>query len=265
MQWIGGKYYAPVDEAKGCYRAVVPLVRNAKDWSVLALVPGGEFEMGDGKEAKCPKHRVHVDTFYIGVCCVTNAQYARFLREGKGREPDNSMWKEAAKSGHPVVNVSWDDAMAYAKWAGCALPTEAQWEKAARGPKNLIYPWGNDWDAGKCRNDKNKGGGQTCRVWEYSSGVSGFGTLNQSGNVWEWCKDWYGEKYYSESSAGKNPEGPATGWYRVTRGDCWCSDDASFFRGAYRINDAPARRLGDLGFRLVRSLALVSSEGGRTA
>jgi sulfatase modifying factor 1 len=241
-----------------------PLARNIQDGSVFALVPGGEFEMGDGKDTNCPKHRVQVDAFYIGVCCVTNAQYARFVREGKGREPDNRTWKDAAKSGHPVVNVSWDDAMAYAKWSGCSLPTEAQWEKATRGPKNLLYPWGNDWDASKCRNSGNKGSGQTCPVWEYPAGASGYGTLNQSGNVWEWCKDWYGEKYYSESGAGKNPAGSETGSNRVNRGGGWGNGVASRFRGACRVNFVPANRSVYQGFRLVRSLAVASGEGGRT-
>ena len=258
MPMIDGKYCV-VDRDRYVCNAAAPLVRNAKDGSVLALVPGGEFEMGDGvKESwksacDCPKHRVHVDAYYIGVYCVTNAQYARYVKEGKGREPDNSKWKDAALAGHPVVCVSWDDASAYAKWAGCELPTEAQWEKAARGPKGLIYPWGDDWDEKKCRNGTNKGGGQTCAVWEYAAGASGYGTCNQSGNVLEWCRDWYGEKWYSEAGAAKNPVGPATGSFRVYRGGCWIYVVADYFRAAYRFRIVPASRFVYLGFRLVRT------------
>ena len=232
---------------EGRYRSVAPLVRNAKDGSVLALVPGGEFEMGDGSD----KHRVQLDAYYIGVYGVTNAQYARFVKEtwhGGRRE-----WSvESGIENHPVVNVNWDDATAYAAWAGCELPTDSQWEKAARGPKNLIYPWGDEWDASKCRNFGNKGNGQTCAVWEYPEGMSGYGTHQQSGNVWEWCRDWYGDKYYSEAGAGKNPSGPATGSIRVIRGGGWRSDDAGIFRAAYRNRGMPATRGDCNGFRLVR-------------
>jgi formylglycine-generating enzyme required for sulfatase activity len=167
------------------------------------------------------------------------------------------------KLDHPVVSVAWDDAMAYAKWAGCGLPTEAQWEKAARGPKNLIYPWGNDWDAGKCRNSTNKGAGQTCPVWEYPAGVSGYGTLNQSGNVLEWCKDCYGD--YVTAGVQKNPEGAAIGSRRVHRGGRWDGGGPSRFRGSDRSFLVSAFRDDYLGFRLLRSLAVASSEGGRMA
>ena len=228
-----------------------PLVRNAKDGSVLALVPGGEFEMGDGKDTDCPKYRVQVDAFYIGVYCVTNAQYARFVKET--RRLESGKWElESVKEDHPVVNVSWDDAEAYAKWAGCLLPTEAQWEKAARGPKGLIYPWGDEWEAGKCRNSGNNGSGETCAVWEYPVGTSGYGTCQQSGNVREWCRDWYMK--YETGGVQQNPEGPATGSYRVYRGSSWFFVGASYFRGAFRDWRAPAYRYGDMGFRLVRTV-----------
>jgi formylglycine-generating enzyme required for sulfatase activity len=131
------------------------------------------------------------------------------------------------------------------------LPSEAQWEKACRGPKGLIYPWGNEWVEKRCRNDKNKGSETTAAVGAYAMGVSGYGTYQQSGNVWEWCADWYGDKYYTESGAGKNPTGPATGSGRVRRGGGWRFVDASDFRGAIR-GYGPARRYGSLGFRLVR-------------
>jgi formylglycine-generating enzyme required for sulfatase activity len=228
------------------------LAVNRKDGTLLVWVPSGEFEMGDGQGDNCPKHKVYLDGYWMGVYCVTNRQYGRFVKEGKGREPDNQEWKDAAFAKHPVVDVSWDDCVAYAKWAGLSLPTEAQWEKACRGPKGLIYPWGNEWDEQKCRNDKNKGSEQTATVGAYAAGVSGYGTYQQSGNVWEWCVDWYGDKYYTEQGVAKNPTGPATGSRRVRRGGCWWNGGASSFRGARRNDYDPAYRFGDLGFRLVR-------------
>lgn len=266
MPLVDGKYCVVVDKESLACRAVSPLIRNVKDGSVLSLVPGGEFEMGDdGKDKDCPKHSVHLKDYYIGVYCVTNAQYAVFVKATGHRAPDKAkadygtpVWANGrcpdGKLHHPVVCVGWDDATAYAEWAGCLLATEAQWEKAARGPKNFIYPWGDDWDATKCRNDTIKGSGETCAVWEYPAGASGYGSCNQSGNVWEWCRDWYGGKYYSEQAAGNNPVGPSTGSYRVFRGGCWRIDDASCFRGAIRRRFVPAYRSNNCGFRLVRAV-----------
>ncbi len=248
----------------GRCRAVSPLIRNVKDGSVMALVPGGEFEMGDGKCMLRPKHRVYVDAFYIGVYCVTNAQYTVFIK-ATGHRPqerinnifDHSepVWVNGrcleAKLNNPVVCVSWDDATAYAEWAGLELATEVQWEKAARGPKNLIYPWGNDWDAGKCRNITNKGNGTTSDVWEYPFGVSGFGTNNQSGNVSEWCRDWYDKASYIERNA--------LVWNVVSvsirghRGGSWGIGDAEFLRGAHSSHKNLIDRDVYTGFRLVRA------------
>jgi formylglycine-generating enzyme required for sulfatase activity len=256
---IDGNYCVVDQESYAC-RAVSPLIRNARDSTVLVLVPGGEFGMGDGQGTECPAHRVYLDAYYIGVCCVTNRQYARFVKATGHRAPDKADYGDAVwangrcpedRMDHPVVCVSWDDAAAYAKWAGCELPTEAQWERAARGPKGFIYPWGNDWDKKRCRNDKNKGGGQTCAAWEYAAGVSGYGTLNQSGNVWEWCRDLKGD--YKTDGVQRNPEGPSTGSTRVYRGGSWNDAGASNGRGAYRDWFAPAYRRDDRGFRLVRT------------
>jgi sulfatase modifying factor 1 len=246
-----------IKTGKAKYRAEPGMAVNAKDGTVLVWVPPGEFEMGDGQDANCPKHKVWLDGYWMGVYCVTNAQYSKFVAEGKGREPDNQLWKDAKLTMHPVVNVSWDDAMGYAKWAGLALPTEAQWEKACRGPKGLLYPWGNEWDEKRCRNDKTKGNEETAAVGAYAAGVSGYGTYQQSGNVWEWCADWYGDKYYTEKGVGKNPTGPATGSARVRHGGCWVSDVASYsyFRGARRCIFAPAVRFVSQGFRLVRMVS----------
>jgi sulfatase modifying factor 1 len=315
MSLVDGKLCV-VDKERYACRAASPLIRNVKDGSIFALVSGGEFEMGDGQVTvlsataqrlvslggfgmghgqvtDCPKHRVCLDSFYIGVYCVTNRQYARFVKETRHRTPDKADrasevlvgvgdgqsqfrvpdriavdWARGRcsddKLDHPVVNVSWADAVAYATWAGCSLPTEAQWERAARGPKNLLYPWGDAWDASKCRNKTNTGSGQTCPGWEYPVGASGYGTLNQSGNVWEWCKDWHGD--YRTAGVQKNPEGPAfdPDGCRVYRGGSCCDDDASYFRGACRGHGNPDKRYASRGFRLVRSLAVASGEGGRT-
>jgi formylglycine-generating enzyme len=249
-----------IDDAH--YRAGHGLVRNVKDGSVLVWVPGGEFEMGDGKDDDCPEHRVYLDGYYIGVYCVTNRQYGQFVSETGNRAPDNLRWN---KESHPVVDVSWEDALAYAKWAGCELATEAQWEKAARGPLGSIYPWGDEWDEKKCRNHKNKGSEETSVVWEYGEGVSGYGTYQQSGNVWEWCRDWYDADYSNINEVERNPAGPESGSNRVNRGGSWGIDDDALFRGAFRSWYGPGPRAGRQGFRLVRSLAVASGEGGRAA
>ena len=237
------------------------LAVNPRDGSILVRIPAGEFEMGDGKDTDCPKHKVELSEYWMGVYCVTNRQYGRFVNETKHRAPEGAdygspIWKNGRcledKLDHPVVCVSWDDAAAYGKWAGLSLPTEAQWEKAARGPGGLIYPWGNEWDANKCRNSTNKGSGQTAAAWEYSNGTSGYGTMQQAGNVWEWCSDWYEDSYYGKSSA-KDPTGSNNGSIRGYRGGSRGRDDASDFRGANRSWNDPAYRGVNQGFRLVRN------------
>ena len=217
---------------------------NEKDGSLLVYVPAGEFEMGDGQDKDCPSHRVTLSAYWIGVYCVTNAQYRKFVDATGHRAPDTAaacggtpVWHgkrfPAKKADHPVVCVSGDDAQAYAQWAGCELPTEAQWEKAARGPEGLIYPWGKDWDPAKCRHSGNKGNETTAPVYGYPGGVSGYGTYNQSGNVWEWCAD--------------------RRTYQMYRGGSWGLDDPGRCRAAHRGWNDLASRIGTLGLRLVRA------------
>jgi len=234
---------------------------NAKDGTVLVRVPAGEFEMGDGQDDDCPKHKVELSEYWIAVHCVTNRQYGRFVKETKHRPPEEAdfgdpVWKSGRcpeeKLDHPVVCVSWDDCAAYAEWAGLSLPTEAQWEKAARGPGGSIYPWGGKWEEGKCRNYENRGSGTTSEVWSYVEGASGYGTLQQAGNVLEWCADWYESDYYGESPK-KDPTGPQGGSGRVNRGGSWNAGVASAFRGADRGGVGPGGRGGDRGFRLARN------------
>jgi formylglycine-generating enzyme required for sulfatase activity len=261
MPVIDGKLCV-VDEARGVPRAVHPLVLNRKDGSVLVEVPAGEFEMGDGGNRDCPKHRVYLDRYWIGVCCVTNRQYGQFVRETGHRAPEvadhgEAVWKGGRcpeeKLDHPVVCVSWEDAAAYCQWAGGALPSEAQWERAARGPLGSVYPWGNEWDGRKCEHAVEKSARGTAAVYEYGVGASGWGTYNQSGNVWEWCADWYDEGYYGKGVA-RNPTGPASGSNRVRRGGGWGRGIASSLRGAFRFGDAPAGRYDYVGFRLLRAV-----------
>ena len=230
----------------------LPEITLEKDGSVFVLVPEGVRD-GDGEWDNCPAHRVFLDAYYIGKYCVTNEQYARFAEVTGHRPPDNTEWRNPEKANHPVTDVSWDDAVAYAEWTGCGLPTEAQWEKAARGPNGYVYPWGNGWDGSRCRNsagEENADG--TAPVDAYPQGVSGYGTYQQAGNVWEWCSDWYDEDYYTYPEASRNPGGPSEGSFRVNRGGSWWNGNGACFRGADRYRGVPSDRNDGLGFRLAR-------------
>lgn len=233
-----------------------PLAVNAKDGSVMVYVPAGEFEMGSapgqGYDDESPQHRVELSAYWIGVYAVSNAQYLKFKETKNHHAPHNPRLREEGLEDHPVTGVSWSDSMAYARWAGCDLASEAQWERACRGPLGLKYPWGNEWDGSKCRNGAKKGNGQTCAVYGYAQGVSGYGTYNQSGNVWEWCVDWYNDDYYDRSPA-KDPRGPDGGMVQVVRGGSWLGGDTRHFLAAYRRRPAPGRLDDCRGLRLVRA------------
>jgi len=236
---------------------------NPKDLSVMVYIPAGEVEIGDDARGDRPRHQVALSGYWVGVFAVTNYQYARFVGQTRNRPPNESNWTGAPPRweglrvppgffDHPVVCVSWEDARAYAEWAGGQLPSEAQWEKAARGPKGLIYPWGEGWDPGRCRNSASSGREMTCAVTGYARGVSGYGTYNQSGNVLEWCADWYAGDYYPRSPAA-DPAGPSEGELRVRRGGGWRNSDADDFRATCRDGRDPKFRYGNLGFRIVRT------------
>lgn len=221
------------------------LAMNRKDGSVLVKIPAREVKMGDGNESSNPKLEVDLSEYWIGVYCVTRRQYGVFVNETKHREPNNKL---GTNNDYPVTDVSWEDCAAYAEWAGLSLPTEAQWENAARGPRRLIYPWGEKWDGNKCNNGHPSGLQHTKAVWEYPNGASVYGTLQQAGNIWEWCADRY---------CGKNPkidsEGSQTELHRINRGGSFINVNPQLFRGDRRHWDVASNRGAFLGFRLVRN------------
>jgi len=236
---------------------------NQKEGSALVLIPAGEFLMGyeGGFPAERPVHRVFTDAFYLSKYPVTNAQYKQFVDETGRHVPyldDRRMqfdnWDQEMRvyppgRGHyPVVLVSWHDAMAYCEWAGGRLPTEAEWEKAARGGlEGKLYPWGDEIAPTLANYDNREG---TTPVGSYPA--NGYGLYDMAGNVWEWVADWYDAKYYARSSE-RNPQGPENGTVRVLRGGAWLLFP-QFCRVAYRFRNSPDFRFNLIGFRLARSL-----------
>ena len=235
---------------------------NEKDNSLLSLIPAGEFLMGSetGYPAERPIHRVAVSAFYLGVYPVTNEQYACFVMETGHRVPyldDRRMQTEnwfqepcsypPGRAKHPAVLVSWRDAQAYCEWAGGRLPTEAEWEWAARGGlEGKLYPWGDDINPSLANYDNQNG---ATPVGAYPA--NSYGLYDMAGNVWEWVTDWYDPHYYERSPL-ENPSGPETGTTKVLRGGAWLLF-AEFCRVTYRFRNSPDFRFNLIGFRLAKS------------
>jgi len=238
--------------------------------SGVILVPAGEFIMGsllgEGFPNERPQHTVYLDAFYIGKYEVTNAEYKECADAGACRPPsENSSstrdfyYGNPEYDNYPVIYVSWYDAKAYCEWKGMRLPTEAEWEKAARGTDGRECPWGNELDSDKCNCTWSPIiPRDTTEVGSYPDGASPYGAMNMAGNVSEWVADWYNEDYYKEWVADwynedyYNPQGPASGERRVVRGGSWGSD-VTYARCARRFYPNPDLRSYAGGFRCAAS------------
>lgn len=225
------------------YKVDAPLTAPAE----MVFIPGGIFTMGsdEGDPDERPSHEVNIKPFYIDVHEVTSRQFRKFLEETGYREPD--FWHpDLDRPEDPVVGVSWSDAVEYASWIDKRLPTEAEWEYAARGGVfNKKYPWGDDPDMQYA--NFNSFGIAPAKSFKPNE----YGIHDMIGNVWEWCADWYGREFYSTSPA-KNPKGPVTGTYKVLRGGAWYSNEQKV-RVANRYYSLPDARSFHIGFRCVRS------------
>ena len=207
------------------------------DGGKMVWVPAGEFTMGanDGDAAMKPAHRVRISKgFWLGKCEMTVAQWKQYCRAANTPQTKHILTPD----NHPMSGVSWFDVGKYCSFYGMALPTEAQWEWAARGPEGRKYPWGNQWDASRCSNTDNRAPEEfTFPVGSFPQGASWCGALDMAGNLSEWVADWYSETYYA-SSPSVDPTGPATGTEKVWRGG-YCWGDAEECRAASRFSSEP--------------------------
>jgi len=245
---------------------------NNSTLEYMVYIPKGWFIMGDdeGKEDETPQRKVWLDAYYIDKYEVTNAEYVEFLNSVKRNKSNEgyayidlsaeacqiqfSRGKYRVKPGYeqyPVVYVSWYGAHDYAVWAGKRLPTEAEWEKAARGPNGNKYPWGNAWDTTRA-NVHKPATGVPISVGSYKNGTSPYGVLDMTGNVWEWVADRYAADYYRNSPK-RNPAGPDIGDKRVMRGG-GCYANCKYARTAFRHDAKPDVKHRILGFRCAKEM-----------
>jgi len=254
------------------------LQRRGKDNAEMVYVPAGEFTFGDAPSTRT----IYLDAFWMDKFEVTNAQFQQFVdatgyttdaeKQGWGFEyldgwkrVDGITWRaprgatSTSAPTLPVVVVSWNDARAYCAWAGKRLPSEAEWEKAARGMDARMYPWGNQWDGTRlnfCDTNcafawKDAGANdrfaEAAPVGSYAANASPYGVLDLAGNVWEWIADWF-DAEYPKTMPARNPTGPVSGQLKVLRGGAW-SIDAFYARASSRFAQAPEFRERSVGFR----------------
>ena len=252
---------------------------SAAEPEELILIAAGTFTMGSDTRAadEKPMHKVYLDAYYISTYEVTNAAYYEFWKhqlettasgetakhtpEDFAHLPHIGAWPERAAQfpNYPVVGVSWHDASAYAAWKGMRLPTEAEWEKAARGYTNRTWPWGNAMEpyANTAANDDGYEN-RLAPVGSFPKGKSYYGAMDMAGNVWEWTADWYSDVYYWQSSQAatkrpkQNPPGPETGSWRVIRGGSYI-DTIARCSTTFRFYLYPNLKTSFVGFRVAKT------------
>lgn len=244
----------------------LPIRISGKDGAPMVLVSEGTFIMGSQKRFpdfwsddttdERPQRRIFLHSFYIDQFEVTVSQYVRFLHETTVEDP--RYWSQVDLSAHgnyPVVGINWMEADAYCRWFDKRLPTEAEWEKAARGMDGRRYPWGNDQPTMKLANFGQSKSEEVYNdrlkpVGSFEAGRSPYGIHDMAGNVWEWVDDWYDPSYYERSPI-ENPRGPVMGREKVRRGGSWIVPPDSL-KAAHRSAVPPTDRHGGLGFRCAK-------------
>ena len=222
----------------------------------MVFVPEGPFVMGyrGGEFDEEPRHLVHLSAYWMDKYEVSNARYNLCVEAGKCRKQRYWYDKTLNQPQHAVVAVGWQDGVNYCAWAGKHLPTEAQWEKAARGTDERIFPWGNDWDVSRVNMHWDKDGyAATAPVDAFPKNVSPYGAYGMSGNAWEWTADYWHPHTYRKS-AKRDPTGPETGVKRVMRGGSWLYDVPFFVTTHNRSPGRPWIRKAAVGFRCAKSL-----------
>jgi len=237
------------------------------DGGTQLYVPAGNFKMGTTNEGdwvgedEFPLHEVKLNSFWMDKTEVTNDRYQKCVQAGnctaphsKASETRKSYYDDPNFSEYPVIQVDWEQAKSYCQWAGRRLPTEAEWEKAARGPTERTFPWlgeGYGHDLATFDVDYHWPLADTTRAGNFPKGASYYGVMDMAGNVYEWVADWYAADYYQHSPA-QNPMGPDQGIKRVIRGGAWTSD-WTFLRTAARLSIYPGQFSDDVGFRCAQS------------